>query len=192
MLTYSQSIIIHEALPKEYRDIAELLFPSDRFSNVSIGKAALAFADILGVSSDYKRILNAENGELRAFLNLFQKNFDLLIQKTWVEQSEKEYKEELQDKIPGFIANIEAGNYKKTLVDFSIILEELSYLLFGAQSRKNDFTEYTFRIDEQMGLFWYYGQQLKNFQHHFDSEDYCDETSLKAILFLGICYLTNF
>ncbi|MDR0562986.1 MAG: hypothetical protein LBG73_09905 [Spirochaetaceae bacterium] len=195
---------IHKTVPEEYRHIAEALFPPKGFctdQGPSI-EAARGFADILGIGADYMRLLENLSdprkpcGEIRHFLKHFQNNLDLLIQKTWVEKADEARKEQLQDRIPGFIAEIEREQYPQALADFSLILEELAYLFFGAQSRKEDFTEYTFRIDTQMGLFWWYGQQIGGLQQ----TGCCIQTQncearascLKAVLFLGICYLTNF
>jgi len=69
---------------------------------------------------------------------------------------------------------------------FNEILNELAYLLFGSQSDKEDFSEYTFRIDAQMGLFWLYGSRLSFFK------ELKDDKTLWAVLLLGLCYLTNF
>jgi len=49
-----------KALPKEYRGIAEKLFPPKGFSRgrgPSV-EAAKAFAEILGIGDDYKRLWN--------------------------------------------------------------------------------------------------------------------------------------
>jgi hypothetical protein len=186
---------IHKTVPQEYQHIAEALFPPEGFckdQGPSV-EAAQAFARILGIESDYTRLLNMEvKSEKRHFLTHFQNNLCLLIQKTWVEQADEDRKEQLQNRIPDFIMRIEQGNYKKALGDFSVILGELAYLFFGAQSRKEDFTEYTFRIDTQMGLFFWYGQQLKQIPCCSKIQT-CDETDcFKAVLWLGICYLTNF
>ncbi|MDR0567806.1 MAG: hypothetical protein LBG87_01180, partial [Spirochaetaceae bacterium] len=70
--------------------------------------------------------------------------------------------------------NPEKEDYAQALADFSLILDELAYLFFGAQSRKEDFTEYTFRIDAQMGLFWWYGQQIGTLKNCSQAE-LCDK-----------------
>ncbi|MDR2110404.1 MAG: hypothetical protein LBP32_03765 [Spirochaetaceae bacterium] len=151
-------------------------------------EAAVDFAEILGIGADYKRILAADisGRDMENFLGHFQNNLDLLIQKTWVEKADELRKEKLLDRIPGFIAGIEQGEYEKALAEFGAILEELAYLFFGAQSCKEDFTEYTFRIDTQMGLFWWYGGQIGRLVKSAGNE------SLRAVLLIGICYLTNF
>ena len=204
MVIYSPCI--HKTVPEEYRHIAEALFPPEGFckdQGPSI-EAALGFAEILGIGADYKRLLGnvsdpqKSSSELPHFLKHFQNNLDLLIQKTWVEKADEARKEQLQDRVPGFIAKIEQEDYQKALADFSIILEELAYLFFGAQSHKEDFTEYTFRIDTQMGLFWWYGGQIGALKHTgcCSRSRQCEKAIhvqwLRAVLFLGICYLTNF
>jgi hypothetical protein len=181
---------VNKAIPEEYRKVAEELFPPEGFSKGRGPRLenALAFADILGIGSDYRTLLDTQKSEadLRAFLGHFQNNLDLLIQKTWVEKADEARKEKLQDRVPGFIADVERGDYQRALKEFGAILEELAYLFFGVQSHKEDFTEYTMRIDMQMGLFWWYGGQLNCLAKLADTENF------KAVLLLGLCYLTNF
>ena len=124
------------------------------------------------------------------FLRHFQNNLDLLIQKTWVEKADETRKEKLQERVPPLIDEIEKESYQQALIVFGAILEELAYLFFGAQSNEDDFTEYTFRIDTQMGLFWWYGGQIGRLRNVLNQA--LDDTVLRAILLLGICYLTNF
>jgi hypothetical protein len=186
---------VNDALPPEYREIAENLFPPGGYPperGLSVD-AAIAFSEILGIGSDYRHLLAKKNdggGDLGLFWEHFQNNLDLLIQKTWVEKADEIRKEKLLNRIPRFIADVEQENYPKALGEFGVILEELAYLFFGVQSRKDDFTEYVLRIDTQMGLFWWYGGQLGNFLSSLPSG--ADNDSLLAILLIGICYLTNF
>jgi hypothetical protein len=184
-----------KSLPREYRGIAEKLFPPGGFSD---GKepsveAAGAFANILGIGEDYKRLWNNYKSGLTAgnFLEHFQNNLDLLIQKTWVEKADEARKEDLQDQVPPFIAFIESGDYAKALEEFGAILEELAYLFFSAQSQKDDFAEYVLRIDTQMGLFWWYGGQINGIKGAPWIKS-VDRNVIYALLLLGICYLTNF
>ncbi|MDR2808134.1 MAG: hypothetical protein LBB43_03905 [Spirochaetaceae bacterium] len=182
-----------KAVPEEYRDCAERLFPRNGVSGrQSLKEAGMAFADLLGIGNDYARLYSASGNEKEAsierLLEHFQNNISLLIQKTWVEKVDEERKENLQDRIPGLIELIEQNSYQKAVAEFGVILEELAYLFFGAQSRKDDFTEYTFRIDDQIGLFWWYGSQIA----HMREDMVMDDESLRAILLIGLCYLTNF
>jgi len=156
-------------------------------------QAAGAFADILGIGEDYKRLLNTHNSgqAVGDFLERFQNNLDLLIQKTWVEKSDENRKERLLDDVPPFIAFIEKGDYSQALEEFGPLLEGLAYLFFGAQSQKDDFSEYVLRIDEQMGLFWWYSGQI-NAARGASWVKSAEPGVHQAMLLLGICYLTNF
>ena len=184
----------NSAIPGEYRVVAESLFPPESFLPVPGPelKAAGAFANALGIGSEYRRVLALERNtsELHAFLGHFQNNLDLLIQKTWVEKADETRKEKLQDEIPPFMALIEQGNFQQALEEFGKVLEELAYLFFGAQSAKDDFTEYAFRIDGQIGLFWWYGGKLASLKNQ--GGDVPSGEALWAVLLIGLCYLTNF
>ena len=181
-------------LSGEYRKVAERLFPKEGFSKGQKPdlKAAAEFAKALGAGNEYQRALALEkdSGEMQTFLHHFKNNLDLLIQKTWVEKTDEKRKDSLHNDIPSFMLKLEKENLPGAIKDFGIILEELAYLFFGEQSIKEDFTEYTFRIDAQMGLFWWYGSRLSSLNALFDNNK--DEKFLWAVLLLGICYLTNF
>jgi hypothetical protein len=189
---YSCSPGINKAIPEEYRKVAENLFPPG--GTEPVVEAAVAFADILGIGADYRRILSTNKSDraMHQFLGHFQNNLDLLIQKTWIEKADESRKDKLLNRVPGFIAEIERGEHQKALEVFAVILEELAYLLFGAQSHKEDFTEYTFRIDIQMGLFWWYGGRIGCLRGKAGGGAASDCESLWAVLLIGICYLTNF
>jgi hypothetical protein len=182
-------------LPGEFRKPAERLFPEKGYLKGQKPdlKSVAAFAKSLGIDVDYQRLLALDktSGELRTFIEHFQNNLDLLIQKTWVEKAEERRKDHLQDKIPVFMGFIEKGDYLKAIEHFALILEELAFLFFGIQSSKNDFTEYTFRIDAQMGLFWWYSARLSMLKDIGETIN-TDDKTLWAILLLGLCYLTNF
>jgi hypothetical protein len=200
----------------EFRHIAgELFSPEGRPAGKNINtEAAAAFADILGIGAEYRCLLKAEKTgrEMRHFLGHFQNNLDLLIQKTWVAKADADRKEKLQNQIPGFIAGFERGDYQNTLMEFGAILDELFYLFFGTQSHKEDFCEYIFRVDPQIGLFWWYGMQIGRLKSEEQQAGGAAHTntpkvnvndealqvntvnmeSLWAILLIGMCYLTNF
>ena len=187
--------IAKKAIPREYRNTALGLFPEDGFSNgkePSINQI-LSFGKILGLGKDNKRFLSILESpdELEKLLHSFQNNLDLLIQKTWVDKTEESRKENLLDRLPAFISMISEEKYFEALEEFGAILEELSWLFFGAQSQKDDFTEYTFRIDNEIGLFWWYGNQLSS-DNVKEWIKRMNNNILKAILLLGIFYLTNF
>jgi hypothetical protein len=184
-----------KALPREFRSAAEKLFPSKGFKpgKGPTVEAAAAFAEILGIGGEFKRLFNSFKSDKAAgdILNRFQNNLDLLIQKTWVEKADEARKNALQDKIPPFVSLIEKGDYIVALEEFGEVLEELAYLFFGVQSQSDDFAEYALRIDPRIGLFWWYGGQLKGF-HGAPWLEKVDQSVLYSLLLLGICYLTDF
>jgi hypothetical protein len=192
---YSCPPCADKAIPDEFREAVEALICGFSGGKGPEPAAAAAFADILGIGAEYRHLLSIKRTgkEMRHFLEHFQNNLDLLIQKTWVEKADEVRKEKLQDRVPGFIEEIEQGNFQDALRNFGAILEELAYLLFGAQSAKDDFTEYTMRIDMQMGLFWWYGGRLSGIVDSLrNTAETPNNESLWAVLLIGLCYLTNF
>jgi len=177
----------------EYRKIAEALFPADGFSPGPGLKAVADFAKALGTGAEYQRLFNLKKDDekVRVFLGHFQNNLDLLIQKTWVEKADEARKDKLQDEIPPLMALIEQGDFLQAIEKFGKVLDELAYLFFGTQSTKEDFTEYTFRLDPEIGLFWWYGSQLVGLKGT-GKENALNDESLWALLLIGLCYLTNF
>jgi hypothetical protein len=189
-------------VPVEYHKAIDSLFSESVLTSGKppVSKAIDAFASSLGIAANYTRLKrsivkkakknqhpenDAYGGGLRVFLMRFQENFDLLIAKTWVEKDDEERKDRLQWRIPDFVNQIERGEYAGALIEFSGIIRELAYLLFGEQSKKDDFLDYTFRIDSAMGLFFWYGLHLDVF---FGQKD----EIARDILFLGMCYLVDF
>jgi hypothetical protein len=175
-----------------YRAAAETLFPpgnAETHDGPTLA-AVEGFADILGIGVEFKRLMRSGEGvdamEFRRYLAHFQNNLALLISKTWVEKSDEVRKDHLQRRLPILITFIESCDYESALMEFGVILDELAFLFFGSQSLKEDFTEYTLRIDTQMGLFWWYGSQIRNRNLKVDSN------ILRALLLIGICYLTSF
>ncbi|MDR3337761.1 MAG: hypothetical protein LBT16_11200 [Treponema sp.] len=191
---HAYSATVNNAIPAEYRETAEGLFPPGGFPHGPGGfpqkgpglEQALAFAEMLGAGGEYRRLLAASPAEKARFLSHFGNNINLLIQKTWVEKVDESRKEKLQDRVPGLVEAIKGGNYRGALTEFGDILDELANLFFGAQSRREDFTEYTLRIDPQIGLFWWYGRRLAYLAKIEDAE------SFYPVLLIGLCYLTNF
>jgi len=192
---YRCPLHINPAIPDECRSVAENLFPPGGFSpgQEPDFKAAVDFAAALGIGTEYRRLFALKKNDvmMREFLGHFQNNLDLLIQKTWVEKYDETRKGKLQDEIPPLMGLIEQGSFQRALEEFGKVLDELAYLFFGTQSAKEDFTEYTFRIDLEMGLFWWYGCRIGGLKEVFKD---CapDDESLWAVLLIGLCYLTNF
>jgi hypothetical protein len=192
----SRFLHVNRFIPAEYREAAEKLFPPEGFPEGGgpDKAAARVFAEVLGIGADYERLLsvNKDSGEMAGFLAHFQNNLNLLIQKTWVEKADESRKAHLETRVPPFVKEIEQGDFRRALGDFGAILQELAYLFFGSESGREDFIEYALRIDIQMGLFWWYGEQLNCLTGFAKDEEMTNHECLWAVLLLGICYLTNF
>lgn len=180
----------NDVIPPEYRELTqEFINATGSASDGSTIAASMGrFADQLGIGSDYRSVMESEDGvqSLNHLLGHFRNNVELLIHKTWVEKADESHKEKLLDRIPLFVSDMEKSDYVQAHRTFIHILDELAYLLFGSQSRKSDFIEYSFRIDPQIGLFWWYGGALSSLLGRESAEQ------LKAVLLVGICFLTDF
>jgi len=183
----------NKVIPREFRNAAAHLFSPEKTPLKTAINNAKTFARALGINSDYSRCVETykEGKDLQDLLISFQNNVELLIQKTWVEKADEIKKDELQGRLAEFTEKIINENYRQALEEFGIILEDLAFLFFGSQSEKSDFTEYTFRIDLQAGLFWWYGSFLCS-TPGLEWAKAADKSILLAVLLLGICYLTNF
>ena len=116
-------------------------------------------------------------------INSFKNNLQLLIQKTWVEKSDIALKEEILVQL----AKLCDGNLTFAK-DYTIFLELISnavYLMFGQQTKSEDFGEYSLRIDPEFGIFWWYISSLPNETSW--SEDKC-----RVAMMLGMYFLANY
>ncbi|MDR2490136.1 MAG: hypothetical protein LBD20_01890 [Spirochaetaceae bacterium] len=177
-------------LPAEYTERANALFPDKGHvqENAPQNRSFVEFAELLGIGADYRRIVAMQDDDLDfiKFVASFYKNLELLIDKTWVEKSDEMRKVMLHAQLPVFFSDMENRNYEKALDAFGNVLGELAFLLFGEQSEKKDFIENTFRIDSQMGLFWWYAGTLRKLKFHWNQE------FQRALLLIGLCFLSNF
>ncbi len=184
-------ILIHDedVIPHEYQEVARQLFPKKKAGAHTMfwsSQSAEEFSNILGSGADFCAVLHAEDPDraLKRLLGHFRNNVELLIHKTWVEKADEAHKERLLDRIPVFVDCVEKADYIRALAMFTVILEELAYLLFGSQVYKSDFLEYMFRIDPQIGLFWWYAAKLSTLKEE-------EPERIKTILLIGICFLAS-
>ena len=128
----------------------------------------------------------AARGEAeKKLVESFEKNLDLLVQKTWVEKTDVAMKEEILMRIRALCKNLSRFDYHTSLSEFLPVLHDVVYLLFGTLAKSDSFLEYAIRIDPDFGFFWYYINSLPS--HKDWSEEKC-----RAAVLLGICFLANF
>lgn len=182
--------VIDTVIPAEYLRVTERLFPSPGAGSETIpsSDAIEEFARTLGVGSEYGSLQQGLDMDhaTRRMLGHFRNNVELLVQKTWVEKADEALKEKVLDRLPYFIEEMEARQFDRALKTFILILQELAYLLFGAQSRKADFIEYVLRIDPIIGLFWWYAINLSSLT------GLGDVPVLRSAILLGVCFLASF
>ncbi|MFA6507230.1 MAG: hypothetical protein WCT14_14120 [Treponemataceae bacterium] len=180
--------VIDEVIPAEYRAQAGELF-IDGGAPADVERRALRFSSLLGIGDDYIQLIS-DDSEVRAradrrIFGHFRNNLELLIQKTWVEKADEAHKEKLLNRVPSLVADLEKNDYAHALKTLVLIIDELGYLLFGAQSRKGDFIEYSFRIDPCLGLFWWYAGKLSQLIGDADTR------RVRATMLLGVCLLAD-
>ncbi|MEI6876220.1 MAG: hypothetical protein WCL50_13945 [Spirochaetota bacterium] len=126
---------------------------------------AVAFADILGNPGEFKRYALGSQGDRLAaidhLLKVFKENAELLVHKTWVEKSDDKRKERLIEEIASFEREFREGAIRPSFSRFVVLCHSIAHLLFGVQSRADDFLLYTFRIDPKLGLFFWFVSELE-------------------------------
>lgn len=115
----------------------------------------------------------------------FKKNLTLLIQKTWVDQSDVSLKEEILVKLDKYCASVEQGKWSEVFVSFTEILREVICLMFGSMAKSPDFEEYALRIDPEFGIFWWYVKSLPA------TNDWTDEKN-RAVMAIAMFFLANY
>jgi hypothetical protein len=153
------------------------------------GFQAARLADFLGNPGEFSTYLQGSDEErlVRSFhlLRIFRENVELLVHKTWVDQSEDKPKERLLEDLESFIGEYREGDVLAAFRRFVGIARSIPTLLFGAAGRAPDFLDYAFRIDPKFGLFfWYVGElekQIRTPPSGGDTEElYALETLLGA------------
>lgn len=114
----------------------------------------------------------------------FKNNLTLLIQKTWVEKTDVELKEQVLYQLGQFCLDSDQ-TWKASYNPFLDILYNAVYLMFGQQVKSEDFCEYALRIDPEFGIFWWYVRNLPQ------DADWPEAKCRDAIL-LGMYFLANY
>jgi hypothetical protein len=152
-------------------------------------KAACVIADIFGAEGMFSGLL-VEKSALRdeteqKLVEKFHKNLQLLIKKSWVEKFDEALKEQVLCRLEKFQKQIARFEYSGAYVDFLEVLTDTVYLMFGAQSKKDDFFEYALRIDPEFGVFWLYVKALA-------ADGFGDDGRYRIMLLLGMVFLANY
>ena len=158
-------------------------------SEKELNDAACVMACAFGDCGSFKQLASEESEDRdqkeSKLISSFHSNLNLLVQKTWVEKSDETVKEQALFRITEFGEACENKAYAKNYENFLSILRDVVYLMFGAQSKKDDFLAYALRIDPGFGIFWWYISNLP------PKTEWSDEKCRLAIL-LGMYFLANY
>lgn len=151
------------------------------------GKNFIQAADILAVafgagSSVFTK--EAPDFESR-LISSFQKNLSLLVQKTWVEKSDAELKENVLYKLNEFSEAVSKGQWASSYPTLLVIVRDIVYLMFGNQTKSEDFDEYALRIDPEFGIYWLYINNLPQ-------EQDWKKDKVRIAMLLGMYFLANY
>lgn len=140
-----------------FTSMTEVSTPAER------AECAVSFADILGNPGEFHQYVQGKSTERLAridhLLHVFRENVELLVHKTWVEKTDEKRKEKLLEELSAFDREFREGSIVPAFKRFVALARSIAHLLFGAQSRADDFLVYCFRIDPKLGLFfWYVGE----------------------------------
>lgn len=158
-------------------------------SDSQLASTAIQLADAFGDQGSFASTMSPKSSERdeaeKKLVLSFQKNLELLVQKTWVEKADESMKEEMLFRINTLCANLSRFDYHTALSEFLPVLHDVVYLLFGNLARNEFFLEYAVRIDPDFGFFWYY---INSLPPHKD----WSEAKCRAAVLLGIFFLANF
>jgi hypothetical protein len=129
------------------------------------GRYAIQLADILGNKGEFQQYVNGSGADRLArmdrLLRIFRENVELLVHKTWVEKSEEKPKDRLLEDLLAFEREFRDGAITPAFKRFVALANSIASLLFGHQSKAEDFLAYCFRIDPKFGLFFWYVSELE-------------------------------
>jgi hypothetical protein len=173
---------IDDFIEKETAQAVEELTAAQKDAAGDATAAAITIARAFGADDGFTI---PEKNEETKLLSSFEQNLTLLIQKTWVEKSDAELKDQVLYQLQQFCTDIKEKTWSECYPAFLEIIDGAVYLMFGAQTKNPDFLEYAFRIDPEFGIFWWYIQSLPRPAEW--SEDRC-----RIVLLLGMYFLANY
>ena len=162
----------------------ETLLSTDNPAQANASSIAVANS-FNGLGQGFEKIIKNPGGEEEKLISSFYNNLLLLIQKTWVEKSDQELKEQVLYQLKELTSHLERKTYAKAYDLFLKIVDTVVYLMFGAQSKAKDFEEYALRIDPEFGIFWWYIQALPK-------ENAGQEEKSRTCVLLGMYFLANY
>lgn len=174
--------LIEEFLDKKTLKALDTLLSAEKEADYN--NAAVQLSSVFNSDNAFDSILKKDEVETK-LVSSFHNNLLLLIQKTWVEKSDEVLKAEVLNQLEDFCKKLSAKKYSETYNSFFEILNKVVYLMFGSQTKNNDFADYALRIDPEFGIFWWYIKSLP------EQSTWTDSKNRTAIL-LGMYFLANY
>lgn len=185
------SVFNDELVPQTIKDAAFSGLPkfigSDNAKDVT--SAALQIARALGNEDFFEYTENCDPHTEKKLIKSFMKNIQLLVQKTWVEKNDEEFKEETLYRINVLCKKLlepDGENiFKENFSECFSILHDVILLLFGGMVKTGDFLEYALRIEPDFGFFWYYVESVSKINT-------IPEEKARCSVLLAMFFLANF
>lgn len=127
----------------------------------------------------------SESEKEDALAQSFHRNLKLLVEKTWIEAADITVKEQVLYRIDKLCEKLAAQDYANCYKDFISVLVDVVALMFGSQTKKEDFAEYALRIDPEFGIFWWY-------LHSLPKERTWSNQKCRVVILLGMYFLANY
>jgi hypothetical protein len=184
-MTYCDAI--GESVEADFETAVSEIYPklASASSREELWSHASKFGDALGIPGEFARYVSLNGSAAQHLLDLFSHNVQLLVEKTWVERNDEKRKEQLLDALILFTGQYERAEYLNALKTFNSLTSNLGYLLFGEQSQKDDFIDYSLRIDPKLALFWWLAREMKAERHD-------NPERVRALLLLAVYFLASF
>lgn len=157
-------------------------------------KHSIKLADILGNQGEFQQYVSGSAADrfsrVDRLLRIFRENVELLVHKTWVENPEEKPKERLLEELVAFERDYRGGLTAAAFKRFVAVANSIANLLFGHQSRADDFLFYCFRIDPKFGLFFWFVSELEK-QAREEASPPSDEL-MNIETLIGVYVLSSF
>lgn len=154
---FSQKLLT-QCLEPTVLDAMTKLLDSQKKSNILAG--AEVITEIFGATPIFSVLMGDPSLKRDAcethLISSFHNNLTLLVQKTWVEKSDESLKEQVLFHLDKICASLNEKTYAAVYKEYFSLLHDIVYLMFGFQAKKDDFAEYSLRIDPEFGVFWWF------------------------------------
>lgn len=176
--------LIKEFVDNDALEALTNLIETKNLDEVSQSGAILASA-FTGSDEEFKQIADSTKDAEKKLISSFSNNLVLLIQKTWVEKSDEDLKARVLYNLQELTDLLNKKSYGDAYPLFLETVDNVVYLMFGAQTKSKDFENYALRIDPEFGIFWWYIKSLPKTQEW-------NKGKTRVTILLGMYFLANY